>query len=181
MKNTSRAKRKMSEFQKRNLERFGHELPISEKAYNAFRERIIYVNNLYALEPKYMLWLFDEYLCGRRHLKSGGGFVCQVAFMMLRPEIDRAIERSTRAREQARKRRARKLAQRKEQARQEQLCAAETECTEPKEKGPQEQLCIDKIEREWQRRPARQDLIPTKGIGSCIQEDRLYSHPFANP
>lgn len=115
---THGAKRKMSKFQQRNIERYGHELNISEKAYETLRQRIIHVNNLFGLDDRYMLWLFEEYLCGRKHKKSGGGLSCDMAFEMLRPEIDRAMERSMRARRQARQRSERKREELKRQGEQ---------------------------------------------------------------
>ena len=90
-------------------------LPISQKAYETFRKRIIYINNLFGLDPHYMLWLYEEYLCGRRHVKSGGGLACDMTFKMLCDDIDRAIARSSRAREAARLRRERKMREQQEQ------------------------------------------------------------------
>lgn len=89
-------------------------LPISQKAYKEFRARIIRVNDLFGLDPHHMLWLFEEYLCGRHPHRSGGGLACDAAFMMLCYDIERAIARSARARENARLRRARKERERAE-------------------------------------------------------------------
>ena len=91
-------------------------LPISQKAYEEFRARIIRVNDLFGLDPHYMLWLFEEYMRGRRPVRSGGGLACDLAFMMLRDDIDRAVARSARARENARLRRERKERERAEAA-----------------------------------------------------------------
>ena len=95
-------------------------LRISQKAYDRFRERIKYVCNLFALDSHYLLWLMEEYLNGYTHLKSGGGLVTDFAFQLLRDELDRAMTRSRRAREQARIRRERKAQERKEQEQREQ-------------------------------------------------------------
>lgn len=92
-------------------------LPVSQKAYEEFRARIIRVNDLFGLDPHHMLWLFEEYMYGRRHVRSGGGLPCELAFMMLRDDIDRAIARSARARENARLRRERKERERQERER----------------------------------------------------------------
>lgn len=89
-------------------------LPISQKAYESFRQRIIYINDLFGLDPHYMLWLYEEYLCGHRHAKSGGGLACDMTFKMLCGDIDRAIARSSRAREAARLRRERRIREQQE-------------------------------------------------------------------
>lgn len=115
-----------SESPKKISKSFLRILPVSQKAYEGFRERIIRVNKLFGLNPKYMLWLLDEYMYGRTHIKSGGGFVCDVTFKMLCYDIDRAKARSARARENARVRRERKASERREKEQQEQASLKNT-------------------------------------------------------
>ena len=93
---------------KKTSDRHDRRLPVSKKAYNRFRERILRVNDLFGLDSNYMLWLFEEYMEGRTHDISEGGLACDLAFEMLRVEIDAAIARSARARRNARLRRERK-------------------------------------------------------------------------
>ena len=93
---------------KKTSDRHNRQLPISKKAYNRFRERILRVNDLFGLDSNYMLWLFEEYMEGRTHDISEGGLACDLAFEMLRVDIDAAIARSARARRNARLRRERK-------------------------------------------------------------------------
>ena len=93
---------------KKTSDRHNRRLPVSKKAYNRFRERILRVNDLFGLDSNYMLWLFEEYMEGRTHDISEGGLACDLAFEMLRVDIDAAIARSARARRNARLRRERK-------------------------------------------------------------------------
>ena len=100
---------------KKTSDRHNRRLPVSQKAYNRFRERILRVNDLFGLDSSYMLWLFEEYMEGRTHDISEGGLACDLAFEMLRVDIDAAIARSARARRNARLRRERKERERQEQ------------------------------------------------------------------
>lgn len=84
-------------------------LPISKKAYDCFVERIIAVCTKHIGDPSSVLEVFDKYLAGERenlylierYFYLKGAYSTRIAFEMLRPEIDRAIERSQRARERA--------------------------------------------------------------------------------
>lgn len=76
--------------------------PISEKAYKSFTERI----NAVAPEPARMITALDLYLSGDRTNYADALTANEKpAFEMLRFEIDRAIDRSARARQRAHHRR----------------------------------------------------------------------------
>ena len=100
------------------------QLPISQKAYENFRERIKRINNWYALDATNMLRMLDDYLAGDSEPGGGASLIHNIAFLFLREEIDRAMARSTRVRENARRRRERKEQERKEQERKEAAAAA---------------------------------------------------------
>lgn len=75
---------------------------VSEKAYKSFTERIRIVSR----EPERMIAALDLYLTGDRANYADRLTESEkMAFEMLRFEIDRAIDRSARARERARARR----------------------------------------------------------------------------
>ena len=76
--------------------------PVSEKAYKCFTERI----RLVVREPQRMIAALDLYLSGNRTTYADGLTEGEtITFEMLRFEIDRAIDRSARARQRARARR----------------------------------------------------------------------------
>lgn len=82
-------------------------LPVSRKAYDGFVGRIrAILGNTF--EGDSMIHALDDYLKGDHSYKWGLDLVCKLAFEFLRQEIDRAIERSRRARERAALRRSRK-------------------------------------------------------------------------
>lgn len=82
-------------------------LPMSRKAYDGFVGRIrAILGNTF--EGDSMIHALDDYLKGDHSYKWGLDLVCKLAFEFLRQEIDRAIERSRRARERAALRRSRK-------------------------------------------------------------------------
>lgn len=144
-------------------------LPISQKAYESFRQRIIYINDLFGLDPHYMLWLYEEYLCGRRHVKSGGGLACDMTFKMLCDDIDRAIARSSRAREAARLRRERKqLEQQGQPGRQEQQ-VRETRKQPSYPRSPQKSGAPE--------RDAKSHEIYIDALKTCIRH-QLYPLPY---
>lgn len=75
--------------------------PVSEKAYKCFTERI----RLVAREPERMITALDLYLSGHTDTYADAlDEYERMTFEMLRFEIDRAIDRSARARERARMR-----------------------------------------------------------------------------
>lgn len=77
-------------------------LPISKKAYECFVERIRSVSAKFIGDPAPFIRILDQYLAGEReYLYMSATYEMRIAFEMLRPEIDRAIERSRRARERA--------------------------------------------------------------------------------
>lgn len=77
-------------------------LPISKKAYECFVERIKSVSAKFIGDPAPFIRILDQYLAGEReYLYMSATYEMRIAFEMLRPEIDRAIERSRRARERA--------------------------------------------------------------------------------
>ena len=90
-------------------------LPISQKAYEGFRERIRKVHEYLGFDAGDMLTMLDEYLAGDKDAGGGCCLADKMAFMLMRDEIDRAMARSARARENARLRRARKEQERQEQ------------------------------------------------------------------
>ena len=94
-------------------------LPISQKAYDGFRERIRKVHEYLGYDAGDMLTMLDEYLAGDKDAGGGCCLADKMAFMLMRDEIDRAMARSARARENARLRRARKEQERQERERQE--------------------------------------------------------------
>lgn len=80
---------------------------MSRKAYDGFVGRIrAILGNTF--EGDSMIHALDDYLKGDHSYKWGLDLVCKLAFEFLRQEIDRAIERSRRARERAALRRSRK-------------------------------------------------------------------------
>lgn len=82
-------------------------LPMSRKAYDGFVGRIrAILGNTF--EGDSMIHALDDYLKGDHSYKWGLDMACKLAFEFLRQEIDRAIERSRRARERAALRRSRK-------------------------------------------------------------------------
>ena len=93
--------------------------PISQKAYDGFRERIRKVHEYLGYDAGDMLTMLDEYLAGDKDAGGGCCLADKMAFMLMRDEIDRAMTRSARARENARLRRARKEQERQECERQE--------------------------------------------------------------
>ena len=102
-------------------------LPISQKAYDGFRERIRKVHEYLGYDAGDMLTMLDEYLAGDKDAGGGCCLADKMAFMLMRDEIDRAMARSARARENARLRRARKEQERQERERQEAFANQETE------------------------------------------------------
>lgn len=89
-----------------------HTLPISRKAYEGFRERIRTVSKAFGFDAAVMLTILDQYLDGDKNAGASAPMPINMAFQMLRFEIDRAITRSARARENARLRRERRQAER---------------------------------------------------------------------
>lgn len=81
------------------------QLPISQKAYAGFRQRITDVNRSFGHDPAPMLEMLDRYLSGDKNPDCHGDTTCAFAFGMMRHDIDLAITRSARAREAARRRR----------------------------------------------------------------------------
>lgn len=81
-------------------------LPISRKAYDRFVARIKDVYSGYILDPTPMLEALDDYLAGNKGAHFRLPALAYLAFLVLRQDIDAAIERSRAARERARKRRA---------------------------------------------------------------------------
>lgn len=80
---------------------------MSRKAYDGFVGRIrAILGNTF--EGDSMIHALDDYLKGDHSYKWGLDMACKLAFEFLRQEIDRAIERSRRARERAALRRSRK-------------------------------------------------------------------------
>ena len=90
--------------------------PISEKAYEGFRQRIIEVTRVFGHDPVDMLTMLDDYLSEGRYGGRGCSVTDRCAFEVIKYEIDRARERSARARARARMRRERKLAEQRERA-----------------------------------------------------------------
>lgn len=81
-------------------------LPVSKKAYNGFTDRIrqVYVSD--ASRSALMIDVLDRYLDGDKVAPDTLDEHMRMAFEFLRHDVDLAIERSRRARERARARRA---------------------------------------------------------------------------
>ena len=83
-------------------------LLISKKAYNDFSERIRQTLGAIAIRPDSLaeaINLFDRYVKGETSDLDSTNNMVKLALMMLRPEIDKAMHRSSAARERARLRR----------------------------------------------------------------------------
>lgn len=168
-------------------------LPISQKAYEGFRERIKRINNWYALDPRNMLQMLDDYLAGDSEPGGGASMIHKIAFLFLREEIDRAKARSARARENARLRRERKERERAEAAereameRQMQACQDDTSrvddgCdNEDLSLLPKQTRHIDEvtesIKRSWNEvRQMEAGGMPAKSALKFIDELRSHRH-----
>lgn len=84
---------------------------ISQKAYDRFVARIKDVYSGYIMDPAPMLRALDAYLDGNRGAHYSLPPLAHLAFLVLRQDIDAAIERSRAARERARLRREAKMQQ----------------------------------------------------------------------
>lgn len=82
---------------------------ISQKAYDRFVARIKDVYSGYIMDPAPMLRALDAYLDGNRGAHYSLPPLAHLAFLVLRQDIDAAIERSRAARERARLRREAKM------------------------------------------------------------------------
>ncbi len=82
-------------------------LPLSRKAYDGFVGRIRAILGT-TFEGDSMIQALNDYLKGDHSYRWGLDPACRLAFEFLRQEIDRAIERSRKARERAALRRSRK-------------------------------------------------------------------------
>lgn len=82
-------------------------LPISRKAYDGFVGRIRAILST-TFEGDSMIQALNDYLKGDHSYRWGLDPACRLAFEFLRQEIDKAMERSRKARERAALRRSRK-------------------------------------------------------------------------
>ena len=82
-------------------------LPISRKAYDGFVGRIRAILGT-TFEGDSMIHALNDYLKGDHSYRWGLDPACRLAFEFLRQEIDKAMERSRKARERAALRRSRK-------------------------------------------------------------------------
>lgn len=82
-------------------------LPLSHKAYDGFVGRIRAILGT-TFEGDSMIQALNDYLKGDHSYRWGLDPVCKLAFEFLRQEIDKAMERSRKARERAALRRSRK-------------------------------------------------------------------------
>ena len=82
-------------------------LPISRKAYDGFVDRIRSILGK-TFEGDFMVQALNDYLRGGDSYKWGLDFTYRLVFEFLRQDIDKAIERSRKARERAAMRRIRK-------------------------------------------------------------------------
>lgn len=126
-------------------------LPLSRKAYDGFVGRIRAILST-TFEGDSMIQALNDYLKGDHSYRWGLDPACRLAFEFLRQEIDKAMERSRKARERAALRRSRK-------AESEAVAESVTEgvAAEPRDNGAESQDVMRKVMPDPEGRPTVDD------------------------